>query len=83
MTDAADRAAERELEINGDALEEQHRHDPTVGKTVADSALVCDGCGESINEMRRAAVPGVRLCFDCQDEANWLEAAARRNGRSL
>jgi phage/conjugal plasmid C-4 type zinc finger TraR family protein len=81
MTNFADRAAERELEINSDALEEQHRHDPTVGKTVADSALVCDGCGEAISEGRRRAVPGVTLCFDCQDEAAWLEAAARRNGR--
>lgn len=83
MTDIADRASEREAEFTGDALEEQHRHDPTFGKTVADSAEVCDGCGQTIAEGRRTAVPGVRLCFDCQDEANWLEAAARRNGRHL
>jgi phage/conjugal plasmid C-4 type zinc finger TraR family protein len=83
MTDFSDRASERELEINSDALEEQHLHDPTVGKTVADSALVCDGCGETIAEGRRIAVPGVRLCFDCQDEANWLEARRRQNGKPV
>ncbi len=81
MTDLADRAAEREAELIGDALAEQHRHDPTAGKTPADSATHCAGCHQPISEARRQAVPGVVLCFDCQDEANWLEAAARRNGR--
>ena len=83
MTDIADRAAERAEELIADALNEQHRHDPTVGKTIADSATHCAGCGQPISEARRAAVPGVILCFDCQDEANWLEAAARRNGRPV
>lgn len=83
MTDIADRAAEREAEFIGDALEEQHRHDPAAGKTVADSATHCAGCGQPICEGRRRAVPGVTLCFDCQDEANWLEARARANGRPL
>lgn len=83
MTDIADRAAEREAEFIGDALEEQHRHDPTAGKTVADSAMHCAGCGCEINEARRRSVPGVQLCFDCQDEANWLQARARANGRPV
>lgn len=83
MTDIADRAAEREEQLIADALEEQHRHDPTAGKTVADSATHCAGCGQPISEGRRRAVPGVTLCFDCQDEANWLEARARANGRPL
>ena len=81
MTDITDRATEREAEFTGDALEEQHRRDPCYGKTPADSATHCAGCGQAIAEARRQAVPGVVLCFDCQDEANWLEAAARRNGR--
>lgn len=81
MTDFADIASEREAEIIGDALVEQRLHDPAYGKTVADSATHCAGCGTEISEARRVAVPGVTLCFDCQDEANWLEARARANGR--
>lgn len=83
MTDTIDRAAEREAEALADALEEQHRRDPCYGKTPADSATHCQGCGCEINEARRRTVPGVQLCFDCQDEANWLEARARANGRPL
>lgn len=30
------------------------------------SALECDDCGEVIPEARRLAVPGCRLCVDCQ-----------------
>ena len=83
MTHFTDIASEREAEILGDALEEQRRHDPTQGKTVADSATHCFGCGQTISEARRQAVPGVTLCFDCQDEVNWLEARARANGRPV
>lgn len=83
MTDTADRAAQREAEFNGDALEAHHRHDPTAGKTVADSARECDGCGCQIPDARRAAVPGVRLCTECQEYANWIADAARRNGRRV
>ena len=30
------------------------------------SALECDDCGDEIPEARRLAVPGCRLCVDCQ-----------------
>lgn len=30
----------------------------------------CEGCGEAIPEARRQAMPGVRLCVDCQAEAD-------------
>lgn len=30
----------------------------------------CEDCGEDIPEARRRAVPGVRLCIACQDEAD-------------
>lgn len=30
------------------------------------SALECDDCGAEIPEARRHAVPGCRLCVDCQ-----------------
>ncbi|HCQ63881.1 MAG TPA: DksA/TraR family C4-type zinc finger protein [Rhodobacteraceae bacterium] len=33
-----------------------------------ESAEVCVDCGEPIPEARRAALPGVKLCIDCQQE---------------
>lgn len=35
-----------------------------------ESALVCEVCGEVIPQARREALPGVRLCRDCQEEAD-------------
>lgn len=83
MTDIADRAAEREEEINADALLEHHLHDPTANKTVFDSAMICCGCSCEIPAQRRDAIPGVQLCRDCQDDADFIAAAARRNGRPI
>jgi phage/conjugal plasmid C-4 type zinc finger TraR family protein len=34
------------------------------------SATHCQGCGEPIPEPRRAALPGVRLCIECQEKAD-------------
>ncbi|HEX7382098.1 MAG TPA: DksA/TraR family C4-type zinc finger protein [Nevskiaceae bacterium] len=34
------------------------------------SAKFCEACGEEIPERRRAAVPGVRLCVHCQEQAD-------------
>lgn len=30
----------------------------------------CTGCGETIPEARRRAIPGVRFCVNCQAEAD-------------
>lgn len=35
-----------------------------------ESATECEECGEAIPEARRKALPGVRLCLDCQTEAD-------------
>lgn len=35
-----------------------------------ESLEFCEECGEPIPEARRKAVPGVRLCIDCQQEAD-------------
>jgi len=35
---------------------------------VGESAALCVECGEPIPEARRAAIPGVKLCIDCQRE---------------
>ena len=36
----------------------------------------CEECGEVIPEARRQAVPGVRLCIECQAEADGHAQAA-------
>jgi phage/conjugal plasmid C-4 type zinc finger TraR family protein len=36
----------------------------------------CEECGEAIPEARRKAIPGVRLCIDCQSE---LEQAQKKS----
>lgn len=41
-----------------------------------ESARECDECGARIPEARRKAIPGVRLCIDCQS------AYEKKNGRS-
>jgi phage/conjugal plasmid C-4 type zinc finger TraR family protein len=33
-----------------------------------ESLANCAECGEPIPEARRSAIPGVKLCFDCQSE---------------
>lgn len=33
-----------------------------------ESYIFCDECGEKIPEKRRLALPGVKLCIDCQNE---------------
>lgn len=35
-----------------------------------ESLLYCEECGEEIPEGRRRALPGVRLCVECQAEAD-------------
>lgn len=34
------------------------------------SPPLCDECGDAIPEARRKAMPGVRLCIACQEEAD-------------
>jgi len=42
----------------------------------------CEECGEAIPEARRQAVPGVRLCVECQAEADrHFQAASPYNRR--
>lgn len=41
-----------------------------------ESLTHCEECGETIPEARRQAVPGVRLCIECQNEADKENSAA-------
>ena len=42
---------------------------------VGESLLECEECGADIPEGRRAALPGVRLCVQCQSERDRHDAA--------
>lgn len=44
---------------------------------VGDSLTHCAECEEPIPEARRSAIPGVKLCLDCQQER---DASARPRG---
>lgn len=35
---------------------------------LGDSRATCAECGEPIPEARRSAIPGVKLCIECQSE---------------
>ncbi|MDT8398345.1 MAG: DksA/TraR family C4-type zinc finger protein [Pseudomonadales bacterium] len=41
----------------------------------------CEECGNTIPEARRQVVPGVRLCIDCQAEADTRQPVAAAYNR--
>jgi phage/conjugal plasmid C-4 type zinc finger TraR family protein len=63
--DWIDAAVRQEESLLAGVLEAQRLADPTLGKTVHDSAFECRCCGEEIPQERREAVPGVQTCTDC------------------
>lgn len=75
MTDLVDRANLQSDMLLRHALEEQRLKSALAGGHLADqgdwhvhSATECQepSCGEPIPEARRRALPGVRLCVECQ-----------------
>jgi phage/conjugal plasmid C-4 type zinc finger TraR family protein len=67
MSDIIDLANDRAAELLHDALAARQRaREKTAGAAGLPSALVCEECGSDIPEPRRAAVPGVRTCIECQ-----------------
>ncbi|MFZ7127871.1 MAG: DksA/TraR family C4-type zinc finger protein [Desulfobacterales bacterium] len=55
----------------------QDQIDASVGEAVerarsrlpkGEAATHCENCGEPIPEARRKAMPGVKMCVDCQSE---------------
>ena len=42
---------------------------------------LCEECGEPIPEARRRALPGVRLCLECQQEADQEQHAVHPYNR--
>lgn len=63
---APDGAEQAQIDASlDDALAAVRQHLP-----VGESAYECAECGEPIPEARRRALPGVRLCIACQEEAD-------------
>jgi phage/conjugal plasmid C-4 type zinc finger TraR family protein len=54
-------------QIEASIAEELERMRARSGPS-GESALECADCGEPIPEPRRKALPGVKLCIDCQQE---------------
>lgn len=47
---------------------------------MGESASHCADCDEPIPEARRVAIPGVKLCIECQTERDAARRAAARPG---
>ena len=71
---AQDGAVNEQIEISTqEAIERARRRAPA-----GESRETCADCDEPIPEARRLAVPGVRLCLDCQQASD--QTWRRRGG---
>lgn len=64
MADIADRAEEREEEMRADTLAAMRRS--RQEQIARESLSECEACEVPIPVARQVAVPGVRLCINCQ-----------------
>ena len=63
---AHDGAVNEQIEVSTrEAIERARRHAPR-----GESRETCADCDEPIPEARRRAVPGVRLCLECQQASD-------------
>jgi len=63
---AKDGAVQEQIDASiEDALKKVRRRLPE-----GESRKYCEQCGQEIPQARRTAVPGVRLCISCQDNAD-------------
>lgn len=70
---AQDGAVNEQIEVSTrEAIERARRRAPA-----GESRETCADCDEPIPQARRLAVPGVRLCLDCQQTSDkaWRPAA--------
>ena len=64
---ARDGAVNEQIDVSTqEAIERMRLRNARQGQR--DSAAFCDECDEPIPEPRRRAIPGVKLCIDCQAE---------------
>lgn len=69
---ASDTAVTEQIEASIDDEVKRARQNVPCGS----SLVYCEECGEEIAAARREALPGVRLCIDCQEEADKEQKAA-------
>ncbi len=62
---AADGAVQQQIQDSIDDAARRARESLPKGESLE----FCEDCGEEIPLARRQALPGVRLCVDCQSEA--------------
>lgn len=62
---ARDGAVEEQIEAS---LQDELRRMQAASGPAGESWKLCAECEEPIPERRRQAVPGVKLCIDCQQE---------------
>ncbi|MBY8976202.1 DksA/TraR family C4-type zinc finger protein [Rhodobacteraceae bacterium NNCM2] len=60
---ARDGAVSEQIEAS---IEDELKRLQSRRRPVGDSLTECAECGDPIPEARRRAVPGVKLCMDCQ-----------------
>ena len=79
MSDWIDQAQALDEALRTAALAEQAQRSDSLRGT-RESAACCDECGVTIPEARRLQLPGVRLCVECQQDAEWIAARRAVNG---
>ncbi|WP_172329537.1 DksA/TraR family C4-type zinc finger protein [Mangrovicoccus sp. HB161399] len=62
---AQDGAVNEQIEAS---IEDELRRMQARRQPVGDSLAECAECGEPIPEKRRTAIPGVKLCIECQSD---------------
>ena len=62
---ARDGAVSEQIEAS---IEDELKRMQARGRPTGESLTHCAECEEPIPEARRAALPGVKLCIDCQQE---------------
>jgi phage/conjugal plasmid C-4 type zinc finger TraR family protein len=62
---AKDGAVEEQIEAS---ISDELARMKATRRPVGESLTECAECGDVIPEARRAALPGVKLCIDCQSE---------------
>lgn len=74
---AKDGAVQEQIDATVDDAVERVRSHLPQGESLAH----CEECGKDIPEARRTAVPGVRLCVQCQAEIDEQEVFSGYNRR--
>ncbi|RVV99365.1 DksA/TraR family C4-type zinc finger protein [Mesobaculum littorinae] len=56
------------------SIDDELKRMQAARRPVGESLTHCAECDEPIPERRRAAIPGVKLCIDCQSERDGVRA---------